>query len=534
MKKLKVIMGLLLLTFAFPVYAEAFLEIDCNSHIISSDDKLTCDVNLIYEDVYIDDIEMEYETNFDISFRSGSKFTLNKDNKKIKLHANETIYDKIMNSVKLFDFTLNGRIGLQEEEQVLFKNIGISKLDADPMEVEEVSEIFEIVLGEVLEDDNCTLDSITVDGKLVPNFNKDVLEYKNIIVDKEIIFIDAKRTSDKSMATGLGTIKVSRGKTIERDIAVTAENGNKKIYKLFITNEISPELSNDNKIKNIELFYNDEKINFNFDENKDKFDIKVDSNVDKVTVKAILNTDSSTFVSRHGPKDIILDYGENKIEIKVKALNGDIKTYTLNITREDNRNSDNTLFSLIINDVEVPLNEYTDGYKINTLDDKTTTIAAANSDKAIINYEDIDLSMGENNYTISVIAENGSKKDYNFIINREEKKILLEDIEIRAYDFDFSKDKHDYNLDISDDTDKLDIIVTPDILNSEIIDNNNLKDNSKVTINVTDGDGINSYVITIHKANKMIDYLCYGIFGIGIIAFIVSIIVSFKRRRDFT
>ena len=192
------------------------------------------------------------------------------------------------------------------------------------------------------------------------------------------------------------------------------------------------------------------------------------------------------------------------------------------------------MFSLIINDVEVPLNEYTDGYKINTLDDKTTTIAAANSDKAIINYEDIDLSMGENNYTISVIAENGSKKDYNFIINREEKKILLEDIEIRAYDFDFSKDKHDYNLDISDDTDKLDIIVTPDILNSEIIDNNNLKDNSKVTINVTDGDGINSYVITIHKANKMIDYLCYGIFGIGIIAFIVSIIVSFKRRRDFT
>ena len=70
MKKLKVIMGLLLLTFAFPVYAEAFLEIDCNSHIISSDDKLTCDVNLIYEDVYIDDIEMEYETNFDISFRA--------------------------------------------------------------------------------------------------------------------------------------------------------------------------------------------------------------------------------------------------------------------------------------------------------------------------------------------------------------------------------------------------------------------------------------------------------------------------------
>ncbi len=46
----------------------------------------------------------------------------------------------------------------------------------------------------------------------------------------------------------------------------------------------------------------------------------------------------------------------------------------------------------------------------------------ANNDKAIVKYEDIDLVVGDNKVIITVTSEDGTKKEYNINVIREEEK----------------------------------------------------------------------------------------------------------------
>ena len=85
-------------------------------------------------------------------------------------------------------------------------------------------------------DSDNTLKSLEVEGyKLTPEFKKDVLEYK-LEVDESVekVNVKAVTSSDKAEVSGGGEKKLTPGdNTIE--IKVTAENGNEKKYKIFVT-----------------------------------------------------------------------------------------------------------------------------------------------------------------------------------------------------------------------------------------------------------------------------------------------------------
>ena len=441
MKKLRIVLFLLILAFSFSVKAEVFFEIDCDSKEISDSKSVTCEGNLIYETEGITDIEINYNTNLDIKFLSISEFTISNQNNKIIIHTNTPLYDEIMNSTKIIEFTLSSNDNCNEEEKVSFSNIKIN--NKSDIVVDDIEEKFKVIKKEEVKKSSIsTLDSITIDNVELTDFDKNKFEYKNIKVSNEIIFIDAKRTDDKSSATGLGNDRIKKGETVEHDIIVEAEDGTKSVYKLYITNvtpketivptntpTITPAItptpipqSKDNTLKTLELYNNKNKINFKFDSKKDKYDIKIDNEIiDKLTIKATLNDSKASFIKNYGPRDIKLEYGTNKILLKVKAENSEEKTYTLNIDYPDNRDNDNNLSSLIINDVIVDLDNDKLEVKLPSDTLKTKIEAVSTSDKAKIEFEDISLEVGDNELLIKVISEDGKTKEYHINVIREDK-----------------------------------------------------------------------------------------------------------------
>lgn len=340
MKKLRILVMLIILAFSFSVKADVLFEIDCKGNEISDNNDLSCELGLYYEQEGINDIEFDFKTNLDISFSTMQGFSMTKQDNRISIHSDITLSDEIMNYTPIIGFSLSSNDKVGDIESLLISNIVINKNDS--IKVFDISKSFNIIREVIKLDDVCTLNSITVEKEKVKDFNKDKLEYYGINVTKEIIFIDAERTSDKSMATGLGDKKVEPGETKEIDITVTAEDGTQKIYKLFITNinpkeikeEIKPEvsLSTDTSLKTLELFYNDREVNLEFYNNKNIYNIDLlDEEVDNLTIKAKLNDSKASFIKNYGPRDIKIKHGLNKELIKIKAENGEERIITFNI-----------------------------------------------------------------------------------------------------------------------------------------------------------------------------------------------------------
>ena len=423
-KKIRILVILFILSFSFSVKAEVFFELDCDSKNISANKSVTCDGLLVYEIVTINDIEFTYDTNMTTEFKKVDDFDLTKSGNKIKIHANTPLYDEAMFSTVVFQVNLSYNDNLNEKENFTLKNVKIN--NSNEVDVPGVSESFDITKSAVILDNTNTLETIIIEGKEIIGFDKNKTDY-DIQINQEIIYIDAKRTSNKSSVEGLGGIRVGNGEKETREIKVTAENGDINIYKLHITNtnkKINIEdLSKDNTLKTLELYFNKEKIDFSFDKTKEIFDVTVESYVDKITVKSQTNDSKATYANKYGPRDVNLKYGDNKVVIKVYAENSSSKIYVLNIERLEEKDSDNTLKSLIINGKEIVFND-SNNYEIvlagNTI--KTEIEAIANSPKAIVKYDDIILADSNNEVTISVIAENGEENDYRVNIVLEDEK----------------------------------------------------------------------------------------------------------------
>lgn len=466
-KKLRIAVAMIILAFSFGVKAEVFIDIDCDDTKISSNKNVTCEVDLYYGTEGINDIEFNYDSNLDMKISNNSSFTMNNSNNKISIHTDTPLYDQILNFTKLFEVTLSVNDKTSEKENFTISNIVINK--NNEIKLDNISKEFNVTIETIKLDNNCNLDSITVDNEKVKNFNKDILEYREIFVTKEIVYIDAVRSSEKSMATGLGNVKVPNGKTVERDITVTAEDKKIKVYKLFITNTNKEVIkSSDNTLKSLEIYNGNDKIDIDFNINKTIYDIEINDKVDKLTIKAELNDSKASFINKI-PRDIIIKYGINKELIKIKAENNDERVITLNINYIDNRNKDTSISSLIINGRMVDLTS--DKLEIilpnNNL--KTEIEVIPNNDKEIIKYEDILLNVGNNDVAILVTSEYGETKEYHVNVIREE-------------------------------------IILPD---------------KPITI-----------ITNARTGNKIINIICYIFFGISVITLISSSIYSIKNRRN--
>ena len=84
-----------------------------------------------------------------------------------------------------------------------------------------------------------------------------------------------------------------------------------------------------------------------FSSGNTSYNVNVSGDTNQITINATAGSGSS-FVSGYGPRTLNLSYGINRILVKVVNSAGNVVTYTVSVSRADNRSQVNTLSSLTI------------------------------------------------------------------------------------------------------------------------------------------------------------------------------------------
>ena len=391
---------------------------------------------------------------------------------------------------------------------------------------------------------------ILVDGTSLKGFKSEVLEY-NLDVDSQKETIKVVFVYDKTKYKGSGSsenIKLVPGLN---KVTYTIKDMDLKELATYVVNiKKEDNRSSDNSLSSLRIGTNQVVLS-----DKNEYDVYVDSKLTKVELKATLKDNKSKFVSGYGERignnSITLSGETTKVEVKVSAENESIRTYLINIIKKDYKSSDATLKELKIDKIPFTFKSDTLEYNL-TVKNNITSInidATSNDSKATLTYDKtIGLKEGINNLIIKVEAEDGSSLEYKINITREQEEKLVKDITITDVDFKFDSSKTNYIL--KTDLDKLDIKVTltKEDAKVEILDNENLQNNSKITLKVTLDEQVETYNFKIVKDDKKDEVkdesksfdlnnflktnemlIGLGVFGLGVLSLLIAIID--KKRR---
>lgn len=224
-----------------------------------------------------------------------------------------------------------------------------------------------------------------------------------------------KKTSNTS--SNIAKKGTNNKKTSNNMVKVVKSNSNANKKSNNMVNSNANSSLNSNAVKNIDISLKSVTVNDDIVSVSDKMNYKTSK--DSANVVAIAN-DSS--VSVLYDKEIHLNYGSNNFFIKVVSKNSsDSKVYELNIDYL----SDNTELKLSINDIDINPNS-NETIKV---DKNTSTInlkyAPVDSrSKVTMNGYNGNLSYGENIINFVVTADDGSKKKYKVIVDREYPLVL--------------------------------------------------------------------------------------------------------------
>ncbi len=350
---------------------------------------------------------------------------------------------------------------------------------------------------------NNYLSSLVVSNTNI-SFNRDTLVY-NLSTTSDNVQISATKDDNKASVTGTGRFNLNYGTNTYR-VNVTAENGSTRTYTININREDTR--SSNNNLKSLTL----SKGNLNFNKSTTTYNVDVDKDTTSVKIEASLEDVKASFENGFGPRTINLNPGNNTIYIKVRNEIGNVKTYTININREDGKSSDSTLKEIKLSEGKIDFKTDVLEYKVNVeYDVNTFKIDALPTDgKSKVNITgDEKLKVGENTFTITVEAENGKITTYIVKVTRKEEGYKLstnnyiKSLTIKNHSIDFDKKTYKYTIKTKEK--KLDISVTLDDRKSEykISGNKNLKNGSKVLIKVIAEDGSNrTYTLNIKKSNN--------------------------------
>lgn len=203
-----------------------------------------------------------------------------------------------------------------------------------------------------------------------------------------------------------------------------------------------------------------------FNEDNTNYDVEVDSSVEKVNIEVTKKDSKAKISGNYGENKI--SYGKNKLVINVISEAETRNTYTINITRTDNRSSINTLKTLTLSSGEINFKPDVTEYNVNVENsvDKITiksTLTDAKS-KYVEDFsnKEITLIEGSNKVQIKVVSEKNEEKVYTININRalssnnSLKTLMINDEKIPLKENEFT-----YNFIVENDVDEITIKATP-------------------------------------------------------------------------
>jgi len=172
-----------------------------------------------------------------------------------------------------------------------------------------------------------TLKTLTLDnGMISPEFSSNHTSY-TATVDSDKVTINATPTDSTAIVTGAGVQELKYGVN-DISVKVTSKDGTSKSYLIKITR---PDNRNANAyLKSLTI--NDEDIDFE----KDilEYTYKVGSEVEELKIDAVSEQENSKVEISGNEKFLV---GENIVTIKVTAEDGEEKTYTIKVIKEESK-----------------------------------------------------------------------------------------------------------------------------------------------------------------------------------------------------
>jgi hypothetical protein len=208
-----------------------------------------------------------------------------------------------------------------------------------------------------------------------------------------------------------------------------------------------------------------------FDENTTTYDMTINST--STNIVATKKDSGSTVSGDIGNKT--LKYGKNTFKINVKSESGVTKTYTINITRPDNRSTVNTLSSLKISKGDIKFSANTTSYKatveydVSSIKVEATVTDEKSSFVSGYGPRDVKLKVGNNNIEIRVKAENESVKTYKIAVTRKpdpndvrSDNNYLSELKLSEGTIEFDKNELEYKVIVLNEVEKIEVTAKTD------------------------------------------------------------------------
>lgn len=498
MKKRVLLFTILLFSFIV-VNASDDFKVDCPAKA-NALSEITCTLSFKPDGYKLDG----FQTNYDINGGSYVSFAKNDNYSELSIkNTGFMISRKNSYSGSGYDTlgVLKIKMPSSGSASISFSNIVI--MDSDRNEHDDINDFTKTIK---VTDSNNYLKSLTVsEGNLSPSFNKSTSEYSVTNVNAGTITINAETESSVATISGTGTKTLKYGAN-QFTITVISEANVKRNYKVTVYRSDNRDKTNTLSSLTIDGY----NLSPNFDKNVVNYTLKVKKDVTSVKINASLESSKSSFVKNYGPRTVNLKYGENTFQIQVKSESESVKKYTIKITREDDRSSNNYLKSLNVSAGDFKFDKKSLNYSFSVPNETTSLVVVAvaeDSKSKIDGAKTYDLKEGLNKITVTVTAENGSVRKYTLQVTRIVKEIKrevnnkLESLDIENYQISFDPENTIYNVTIDNEA-KLNInYKVQDETSSVVINgNDNLKNGSTIKLTVTGVDGsTKDYIINISK-----------------------------------
>ena len=526
---------------------EGKLSPEFNKNVVNYETDVTNDINSLTIDYELDNV------NNNVEISGNENFIVGKNEVIIKISnskGKEKIYKIIVNKEEESNYNLNlSSLSIDRGELIPDFN------ENNVYYTNEVSyEVNEIKVNATLKDDRCTIKGIGTynlnvgknslyvlvsdpDGKkktyqilvtrlesddariksmsvynstILPTFDKDVYEYSLSTRNNKLDF-NIELMNENASYTITGNENFSLGENIVTINVVAANKVNTKEYKVKV-NKLP---SNNNNL--LSLSVKDNELVPVFDKNTSIYKLTVENEINSIEILGQAE-DKNAVVDGLGIKDLMV--GENILDVVVTSESGNIKKYTIIVTRKGEK--ENRLSNIYINDnpvenfdkdnniydIEVPYE--TD--KVNITADKVSSLSSVEG------LGNINLNVGNNTVNIVVTSENGEVNTYTLNITRNEIiSALLDDLKVKHYDLslEFNSEVYEYNLVVDNEITSLDITpILKDKKASYVIKGNSdfLVGMNKVLVEVTSSDGKDKkeYILNVNRqiySNTYLEYI---------------------------
>ena len=235
-----------------------------------------------------------------------------------------------------------------------------------------------------------------------------------------------------------------------------------------------------------------------------------------VSVYATLTSSDSNYVSGYEPRTVNLNYGVNTILIKIQNNEGKVRTYTILVTRTDDRTSDNTLNNIELSVGNISFNSNVTDYKIeipsNTNSVNVNSIISSDKASYVEGYEpgEVNIIKDSTVKLIKVQSQTGSTRTYVLTFVKEgtdvieDESLQFSDLVIPGVYIPFENNVVNYSLSVDYETESIDINpVLKDVDGYyEIYSKRKGQSDYKVTSNVGIGLNVGENFIEIKVVNK--------------------------------